>query len=911
MQNDLSGQTIGQFQLRELLGQGGMGTVYRAYQSTLKREVALKILPPQFALQPEYAERFTREAQTAAALEHAHIVPIFDFGTVNGLSYVAMRLLTGGSLADRLRQQAQTDGPLPSLVDVSDILKQLASALDYAHSKGVIHRDIKANNVMFDDQGSAFLVDFGIAKLLDGTTGLTGTGMAMGTPSYMSPEQWKGEGITPAADQYALGVMVYAMMTGRMPFEATTPYVLMNKHLNELPTPPQTWRADVPPAAKEVLDRALAKAASERFPNVTVFSQAFEQAISGVDSEKTEFFTRPVNLPRRALTPSPIPLTPSLSPMPTVTPAAPPLVLPQATFKTETLPPKKLPLYRRPLVWVGAVIALAVLGAAVLIPALNQNAANTAATGTALFLASLPSETPTITHTATETSTATVIATTTPTDTPAASATPTASATQPLTATPEPSNTSTATATPPPTLSPLEVAQATYAAIQTAAATRWTPTPTPDALQTVYARLTELFGQDLTATATRWTPTATDTFVPTATPTLTDTSTASATASKTATPSVTPSATATDTATPTATSTLTVTSSPAPTETATLTSTPTNTATSTDTATITQAAISNECGGSPAARLQVGARGTVVSRDFSPLRVNPESIEVRGRMLRGARFTVIGGPVCGTTAGLRWWEVNYNGITGWAVEGQGEQYWLAPLGDNLAVTPGVSATVTATPGSTLTPAPVVSGGVPSSFQPICRVITADSFDNDSSANDWRQDTTPNASIGIRNGAYEITFSEPADERLQPSAVGGLRNFSFGNMRVEALIRASVFSTGEDRTGLLVRVQDDESFLAFTIRSDGAYRIARFEGGGRADGEDIIGWTPSGAIRVGDGAVNTLRIDVRGSRLELYINRQLVARVTDELWTDGRVAFVGASWDMATFSLDYIRFCENP
>ncbi|MEZ4672007.1 MAG: SUMF1/EgtB/PvdO family nonheme iron enzyme [Anaerolineae bacterium] len=568
MQSDLSGHTLGSFELRELLGQGGMGTVYRAYQINLKREVAFKILPPQFALQHEYAERFTREAQTAAALEHAHIVPIYEFGTINGLSYVAMRLLTGGSLEDRIRQRNETNGPLPSLTDVGDILKQLASALDHAHSRGVIHRDIKANNVMFDDRGSAFLVDFGIAKLLDASTGLTGTGMTMGTPSYMSPEQWRGEEITSAADQYALGVMLYAMVTGRMPFEATTPYTLMNKHLYELPTPPQTWRADVPDAVKEVLDRSLAKAPADRFPNVIALAEAYDQAIAGGSYPKTGFFTQPVKVTRKTLPPAPGLFIPSGSQVLTATPSSPSGGLPQPTSKTETLPSKKSKTLRRRLLLIGAVVGLVLVGAALALPSIIRNAADTAATTTALFIASLPSATPTATGTPLPTETETPSLTSTPTPVDTTTFTPSATFTPTLTSTPSatitPSLTSTPTNTASPTLEPVALAQVTYAAIQTATATFWTFTPTPNAQQTVDARLTELYDNDLTATATRWTQTPSPTFTPT--PTYTSTPTPTSTQTQTATPkpshtptqtltatpspSFTPSYTPTDTATP-------------------------------------------------------------------------------------------------------------------------------------------------------------------------------------------------------------------------------------------------------------------------------------------------------------------------------------------------------------------------
>ncbi|MCA9915043.1 MAG: serine/threonine protein kinase, partial [Anaerolineae bacterium] len=213
---NLSGRQLGKYQLKALLGVGGMGAVYQAYQTDLRRYVAVKVLPPAFAQETGYAERFDREARTAASLEHAHIVPVYDYGVENGITYVVMRLLTGGSLVDRLQERQKNNLPLPSLREIADILKQLASALDYAHSQGIVHRDTKASNVMFDNQGNAFLVDFGIAKLVNATnalTSLTTAGAAMGTPSYMAPEQWRDEEITGAADQYALGVMTYAMVT--------------------------------------------------------------------------------------------------------------------------------------------------------------------------------------------------------------------------------------------------------------------------------------------------------------------------------------------------------------------------------------------------------------------------------------------------------------------------------------------------------------------------------------------------------------------------------------------------------------------------------------------------------------------------------------------------------------------------
>src|SRR5690606_33784244 len=170
---DLSKQMIGQYELRELLGEGGMGAVYRAYQVNLKREVAIKVLPAKLAVSPGYLERFSREAATAASLEHAHIIPVYDYGSYQNVTYIVMRLLTGGTLSQRVAQHQANGHKYLALGEIAIILHQLASALDYAHSRGVIHRDIKPGNVMFDNHGSAYLVDFGIARLMEVTTHLT------------------------------------------------------------------------------------------------------------------------------------------------------------------------------------------------------------------------------------------------------------------------------------------------------------------------------------------------------------------------------------------------------------------------------------------------------------------------------------------------------------------------------------------------------------------------------------------------------------------------------------------------------------------------------------------------------------------------------------------------------------------
>lgn len=573
---NLSGRQLGGYELRALLGVGGMGAVYRGYQVALKREVAVKVLSPQLAEQPDYFSRFTREAETAARLEHANIVPIYDYGTHEGAAYVVMRLLTGGTLSERINRHAQKGQPLPSLGEIARVLVQLSGALDYAHKRGIIHRDIKPSNVMFDDQGTAFVVDFGIAKLLYATASMTGTGMTLGTPTYMAPEQWRAEDLTPAADQYALGVMTYALVTGRVPFEAPTPYALMHKHLNEEPPPPTTLRPDLPPPVAETIKRALAKDPAARFPAVIAFAGAFQDAVRGHTGQITGFFTTPITpgaLPHAPTPAAPPPSTPKagvVSPPTDYTPSGdpasalytPPITPPQRvtpTTGTGTLNRMRAALGQRRAVGLATLALVTLVAVAVVIvlsgrgddardeSSTGSSAADTAtasptATDTAgaiVIVASAtpteqasttpipPSATPSATRTRlplvvstatsapTGTPTPTASATATVTSTPTNTATPTSTATLTATA----SQTATATATASATASPdlEQTADALLSLRLTQTAASWTDTPTPDLAQTAEA----LVIARLTQTAAVWTDTPTHT--PTRLPIMTST----------------------------------------------------------------------------------------------------------------------------------------------------------------------------------------------------------------------------------------------------------------------------------------------------------------------------------------------------------------------------------------------------
>jgi serine/threonine protein kinase len=287
----LTGQLLGQYQLRKLIGKGGMSAVYRAYQNSLDREVAVKVLAVQLSTDPNYVARFRQEARTAASLEHTNIVPVYDSGVQDGISFVVMRLLTGGSLARRLAIARQGGHPLPALQEVAWLLQTIAGALDYAHQRDVIHRDIKPSNIMFNVQGAPYLVDFGIAHVLTANLSLTGAGQTIGTPNYMAPEQWQDAPLTPAVDQYALGVLMYNALSGELPFEATTSHAMMYKHLHETPPPVHELRDDLPEAISPVLARALAKSPEARYPSVRHFGAAFAEAATSAPGTPTGFFT--------------------------------------------------------------------------------------------------------------------------------------------------------------------------------------------------------------------------------------------------------------------------------------------------------------------------------------------------------------------------------------------------------------------------------------------------------------------------------------------------------------------------------------------------------------------------------------------------------------------------------------------
>jgi serine/threonine-protein kinase len=261
------------YELENEVGRGGMGIVYSARDKRLKREIAIKVLPPELSFRADIRQRFLREAETAAQLNHPNIVPIYTVEEKDNLVYFVMSYIKGDNLGVRLQQH----GPIPP-VEVRRILREVADALAYAHGRNVIHRDIKPDNIIIDEEtGRAMVTDFGIARALtdSGDSRLTATGMAIGTPAYMSPEQSAGDrAIDGRSDLYSLGVVGYQMLCGQPPFVASNTPSMLVKHLSERPTPVDERWPDLPPDLSRAVMMCLEKDPEDRFPSAAAFSAA-------------------------------------------------------------------------------------------------------------------------------------------------------------------------------------------------------------------------------------------------------------------------------------------------------------------------------------------------------------------------------------------------------------------------------------------------------------------------------------------------------------------------------------------------------------------------------------------------------------------------------------------------------------
>jgi eukaryotic-like serine/threonine-protein kinase len=365
------GQMIDEYKIIGKIGRGGMATVYKAYQASMDRYVAIKILSFQLIDSEEFLGRFKQEARLIARLEHTNILPVYAYGEDHGIPYLVMRFLNAGTLKDYLdskitpqenkppavKNSAGLVTPQPPLTldEIDGIFSQLTDALGYAHQNGVIHRDIKPSNVLLDQRGTVFLTDFGIAKLVESAMGrketvpqFTATGAITGTPDYMSPEQAQGLRLDQRSDIYSLGIMLFEMLTGKVPFDAETPIAVIMKQISEPPPPPSVFNPAIPPALESVVVKALEKSPAARYASMNEFLFAWKNALVRNTAPPVKDPVEAVNaaaIPSAGAalygkSPTPIPATPT-----PVTPAGGVLhALEDDSFPGTNTPPKiKLP----------------------------------------------------------------------------------------------------------------------------------------------------------------------------------------------------------------------------------------------------------------------------------------------------------------------------------------------------------------------------------------------------------------------------------------------------------------------------------------------------------------------------------------------------------------------------------------
>jgi serine/threonine protein kinase len=271
--SSLTGRIFGNYQIHESVGRGGMATVYRARDRRTSQDVAIKFISPALAENEQFIRRFRREVKVVAQLDHPNIVPVLDYGEQDGYAYQVMPFLNIGSLSDRLDK-----GPI-SIEDGGRVLDQVATALAYAHQHGVIHRDVKPSNILLDPEGNALLADFGMARRVEATESLTGSAV-IGTPAYMAPEQVQGGPVDSRCDQYALGVILFQLSTGTLPYAAKTPMGYLLKHVNE-PFPAASQRnQQVPLMIEHVILKATAKDPAERFESISEMNRTFQASLA-------------------------------------------------------------------------------------------------------------------------------------------------------------------------------------------------------------------------------------------------------------------------------------------------------------------------------------------------------------------------------------------------------------------------------------------------------------------------------------------------------------------------------------------------------------------------------------------------------------------------------------------------------
>jgi serine/threonine protein kinase len=301
-------EKIGRYEVVRELGRGGMAVVYLAQDPYMKRQVAVKVLPRQFTFDEQFRARFEREAQVIAALEHPSIVPVYDFGEHDGQPYIVMRFMPGGSLADLLRRR----GAL-TISDAARVFQHIAGALDEAHRKGIVHRDLKPGNILFDSRGYPAIADFGIVKVSEATANYTGSAL-IGTPGYMSPEQAKGDSeIDARSDIYALGTILFEMLTGQLPYKSDTPMGIVMKHILDPVPSILEAKPDLPAGCELVISKALAKERDKRYNTTSEMARALTQVAAETPGSGIATMS-----PTEALT-SPPKMTPIATPVPSGT----------------------------------------------------------------------------------------------------------------------------------------------------------------------------------------------------------------------------------------------------------------------------------------------------------------------------------------------------------------------------------------------------------------------------------------------------------------------------------------------------------------------------------------------------------------------------------------------------------------
>ncbi|OQY31006.1 MAG: hypothetical protein B6243_09185 [Anaerolineaceae bacterium 4572_5.2] len=270
---ELIGTNLGPYNIIKQIGVGGMATIFKAHQTSLNRDVALKVLPPHLAKNADFTERFKRESQAIGSLHHPNILPVYDSGQDKGYSYLVMRYVPNAvTLGDLMKQSLETE-------QVKRIISQIAAALDHAHQAGIIHRDVKPSNALLDKRW-VLLSDFGLAKMVGSSSKLTATGAGMGTPAYMSPEQGMGEKVDHRTDIYSLGIILYEMLTGQVPHQAETPIATVMKRLNEALPSPRSLNPDISAAVERVLLKALAFDPANRYDNAGEMAEALQNAFN-------------------------------------------------------------------------------------------------------------------------------------------------------------------------------------------------------------------------------------------------------------------------------------------------------------------------------------------------------------------------------------------------------------------------------------------------------------------------------------------------------------------------------------------------------------------------------------------------------------------------------------------------------